>query len=515
MNASSYLSYSLWTPLLLAVVLALSWFVLQGREGINLADEGFLWYGVQRTLAGAVPLRDFQAYDPGRYYWSALGARLFGRGLVALRFSETLFQILGLWVGLLIASRIMQDGWFLAAVGVLLVLWMFPSFKLFDHTFLLWGIWVAVRLLEEPSPSRLFIAGAFVGISLFFGRNHTLYNLLAQAVLLMFLHAKSSPLSFQQVEMWVTGIAIGLIPTMGMLLCVTGFSSSYIKSVQAIFRHGTNLSIPVAWPWRISPFASSIAATRFLVGVLFVALPLGYLAGVMASISMDAAAIRNHAVFIGCAFVGLFYLHHAFSRPDLSHLAQSIHPFSFLVLALAGALDESALCRWGALAALLVLAVFTIGRQSPRYQRCVSAKRWVPFDAGNRIFLSPSVSRLLTSLRDFARENIPARDGVLIAPFTPALYSILGHESPLWDIAFYTPAPAARQVEMIRRLSERGVNWAIISEAVPDQREDLRFSATHALVWRDLIEEFEPVECASLPKSVKILRRKRAALLPK
>jgi hypothetical protein len=68
---------------------------------------------------------------------------------------------------------------------------------------------------------------------------------------------------------------------------------------------------------------------------------------------------------------------------------------------------------------------------------------------------------------------------------------------------------------MIRRLSERGVNWAIISEVVPDQREDLRFSATHALVWRDLIEEFEPVECASLPKSVKILRRKRAALLPK
>jgi hypothetical protein len=141
-----------WGVLLLAVVLASASFAVQGRQGIGLTDEGFLWYGAQQTAHGKVPLRDFQSYDPGRYYWSAAGMRLFGEGILALRFSETLFQILGLWAGLLAASRVAQNWALLAAVGVMLTLWMVPSHKLFDSALLLCGIWIAVRLIEELSP---------------------------------------------------------------------------------------------------------------------------------------------------------------------------------------------------------------------------------------------------------------------------------------------------------------------------------------------------------------------------
>ncbi len=109
--AKAIAAYTLspWHILLLAIVLTGSSFALQGRQGINLADEGYLWYGAQQTAHGKVPLRDFDAYDPGRYYWSAAGMHLFGEGLVALRFSETLFQLLGLWVGLLAASRVCTE----------------------------------------------------------------------------------------------------------------------------------------------------------------------------------------------------------------------------------------------------------------------------------------------------------------------------------------------------------------------------------------------------------------------
>ncbi len=68
----------------------------KGRVGFNPADEGFLWYGVQRTVAGEVPLRDFQSYEPARYYWCAAGALLLGQGLVAMRLSEAVAQAIEL-----------------------------------------------------------------------------------------------------------------------------------------------------------------------------------------------------------------------------------------------------------------------------------------------------------------------------------------------------------------------------------------------------------------------------------
>ena len=122
--------FGVWNVLLLAIALAGASFAIQARQGINLADEGFLWYGAQQTARGKVPLRDFQSYDPGRYYWSAVGIWFFGKGLVALPFSETVFQVLGLWAGLLAASRVVESWTLLAAVGVMLTLWMVPSFKL-------------------------------------------------------------------------------------------------------------------------------------------------------------------------------------------------------------------------------------------------------------------------------------------------------------------------------------------------------------------------------------------------
>jgi hypothetical protein len=501
-----------WGVLLLATLLAGASFAVQARQGISLADEGFLWYGAQQTAHGKVPLRDFQAYDPGRYYWSAAGAFLLGDGLVALRFSETVFQILGLWVGLLVASRVIQSWALLAAVGVMLTIWMFPSHKLFDITLLLCGIWIAVRLVEEPSPARILTAGFFVGLCVFFGRNHALYNFLAQPCLLLFLHFKLGPLlSVSHLQMWVAGIIAGLVPTIAMFVAVPGFFASYIESVQSIFRYGANILLPVPWPWRVLP--SSLAGMiQFILGIFLVALPLGYFAAIIGFLFMRSETIQNHAVFIACAFVGVFYLYHAFSRADFSHLAQVIHPFLLGVLASLGFLGARQFYYWAVFGLLIAAGLCTIGRWMPIYQRITSSTPWVHYNAGGKIFVPTSTSQLLTCLREFAAKNIAPREGVLIAPFAPTLYPILNRESPLWDLGYFFPATAQRQEAMIQELTAKNVNWAIISDAPWDKQENRRFSVTHKLVWKYLMENFEPIESGCLAEPMKIFHRKHPAV---
>ena len=53
--------------------------------GVNLADEGYLLLGSNAVLDGQVPIRDFRAYDPGRYYWCALWLKFLGRKYSTLR----------------------------------------------------------------------------------------------------------------------------------------------------------------------------------------------------------------------------------------------------------------------------------------------------------------------------------------------------------------------------------------------------------------------------------------------
>ena len=179
-----------WVSLVIAVVLAGCSFAWQGRVGFNLADEGFLWYGVERTAAGEVPLRDFQSYDPGRYYWCAAGRFIFGRELLAVRGSEAVAEVIGLWLGLLAATRLTRRWLALGVIGLMLTVWIFPSHKMFDHVLLLAGLWMTTRMVESPSARRILVAGAFAGLCVFFGRNHALYQGAAQCVLLLGLRWK-------------------------------------------------------------------------------------------------------------------------------------------------------------------------------------------------------------------------------------------------------------------------------------------------------------------------------------
>ena len=240
--------------------------------------------------------------------------RLFGEGLVALRFSETIFQILGLWAGLLAASRVAQNWALLAGVGLMLTLWMFPSHKLFDITFLLCGIWIAVRLIEQPSPDSNFHGRFFCRpVRLFRQKSRTL-QFSRTSVSVALPSFQTGPICcrcrISECGLQVSWLALCRRSRCSSLclgfLQVTSSPFSRFFAMEPISHYlsrgpGGFRQIPTA------------GTTQFLLGIFLIAIPLGYLAAItrfplhaiandQGSCAFDRVRFRWFILFAPCLF---------------------------------------------------------------------------------------------------------------------------------------------------------------------------------------------------------------------
>jgi hypothetical protein len=518
-------------PLALAVALTGVVFLAQRRIDLNLADEGFLWEGVILTAHGKVPLRDFYSYDPGRYLWAAAWSKLLGEGILALRLSTAVFQAAGLLCGLLAARRVLPRAWQLALAGVLLVVWMGPRHKLFEPALAMAAVYVAVLLIENPSPRRHLLAGALVGFAGVMGKNHGGYLLLADAILIAWLHlrriAPARPgLLARDALFWIAGIALGALPLLAMMACVPGFFSAYLDSVLFFVRQGrTNFPLPVPWPWL--GWTGSSAGLGWLAALQKLALGLGFLLlPVTVAVALSflpgttQETARRRALVLAGGIVGAFYLHHAFSRADAFHLSQSIHPVLLVLLGLPAALESSRptlrTLRRIAVAVLVPLLVFlslfAAVPQAPLYLALTAkspADLYVPFRvAGDDLRVQQRTANILGTLRWQIDSHAPAGEPVLAIPHLPGLYPVLGRESPVSDFYPIWPAQGEKDATMLREIREKGVRWVVYSDYAEDARPDLQFPSTHPRVWSYLQESFERVDDPSLPHRIWLLRRK-------
>ena len=62
---------------------------------------------------------------------------------------------------------------------------------------------------------------------------------------------------------------------------------------------------------------------------------------------------------------------------------------------------------------------------------------------------------------------------------------------------------------MIAALEKDRVNWAIIQNAEVDGMEERRFQVSHPVLWKYLMDRFEPVPDPRLPAEHQLLRRRQ------
>ncbi|HEX7888494.1 MAG TPA: hypothetical protein VF522_03960 [Ramlibacter sp.] len=485
--------------LVLSAAVVVASFLWQGSAGLNLWDEGYLWYGAQRVMLGEVPIRDFMAYDPGRYYWSAAFMSAWGdNGIMALRSAVAIFQAIGLFVGLLLISRASDpdgkpDRPYLLVAASVLALWMFPRHKLFDISLSILLIGVLAFLVRKPTRRRYFVAGLCVGFIAVFGRNHGMYGSVGSIAAIAWLGIRrtSGPVAYEGLAFWLAGVGVGFAPIVLMAWLIPGFGSAFWESIRFLFDiRFQMLPIPVPWPWRVDPSVRSGDGIRaVLVGLFFVGTLVFGVLSVLWAVRQKLQSQRISPVLVAASVLALPYAHHAFSRADVGHLAQGIFPL--LVGGLAVLATQPATVKWPAALVLCAASFWVMHGFHPGWQ-CRTSTHCVDVEvSGDRLRVDPSTAGDIALLRNLAEKYAPDGKGFIVTPYWPGAYALLERKSPAWEIYALFPRSEEFEREEIDRLKTSDLGFAFVLDLPLDGRDDLRFGNTHPLLHRYLLDRFE------------------------
>ncbi len=499
---------------MMALTFTLAFFLLQGHQGFDLADEGSLWYGAQRVMVGEVPIRDFMSYDIGRYYWSATFMTLFGNnGIVALRLASAIFQTIAIYIGLAILARssAKQNNLFLSFAAITLVVWMPLQFRLFDTSLPIMLVGALSFLIEQPSRRRYFLAGMAVGLVAVFGRNHGVYGLIGSLGVMIYLDIRreSGPGLKTAFTAWTSGVVAGYLPVLVFIALVPGFAQSFWQTFPYLF--GTNptpLLLPFPWPWKVSSGQMSITTIlrSVITGTLFIAIAVF---GVMGIVWAIRKRLQNKPVspaLIASVFLSLPYVHYAYSRAELEHLTIGIAPFLLGIFALLD--SQPAKIKLPSAALLCCMSLFVVIPKLS-FWYCYSNPQCVEIRiAGDKIKVDGGTASNLETLNELAEQFAPGDRAFIAAPFWPGAYAALQRKSPMWEIYALFPRSIAFQQAEIERIKAANPGFVVIDDRLLDRREDTRFRNTHPLIYQYIRDNFELLDDPMQPPQFQIYRSK-------
>jgi len=486
--------------LALAMAVLLSF---ETRIGLDLADEGFLWCGVEATSGGGIPIRDFRAYDPFRYYWAIALRPVLGHGLVGLRLAGDAFLLLGLIAAAATWWKARPTQVSVAFVVAALGVWAGPRHKLFDVATPLLFAYLLSRALERRSIRRWGIVGAAAGAAGLVGRNHLLYCALA---LIGAITAARREWSWRNevkiVAVAVAGAIGGLAPGILFATLVRGFGEAYLDQLRIMREHGlTNQPLPIPLP-SLWPQTSASALGWGMVPLILVVV-----AALWSAIGVWRRAGSGGATLMATSLTAIPYCHHMLSRADVPHFLQ-VAPIGFL----AASLWVESLWRRGSrvvpviVTAWMLLALGAIGVPArPVFQYALHRREYVTQSVGPDRLRMPLAQAKGLACIGRSVEGQCSGQNVLALPDLPGLYPVLGRRSPVWESYADWPASGPRQEEMINQITGNNVGCVVLNEDGVAGETRLRFAATHPLVYRFILKNATIVPSECVPRSMKLL----------
>jgi hypothetical protein len=298
---------------------------------------------------------------------------------------------------------------------------------------------------------------------------------------------------------WGTGIVIGFSPIIMMSLFIPGFGIAFWESVRFLFEiKATNLSLPTPWPWNVN-FSNALfgAATRgVLIGLFF----LGTL--LFAGLSLAWVIYRRFRnevtppALVASAFLAIPYAHFAFSRADVSHLAQGAFPMLIGVFVLLFVSTKK--FKWPLALLLFMTSLWVTHIHHPGWN-CTTSKKCVATEiSGAQIKVSPHVAAQISFLMKVVDNYAPNGENYVVTPFSPGGYALLERKSPMWEIYALFPRNESFEEKEIERIKASKPEFAIIFDYPLDGRDELRFKNTHPLINQYFLDNFDLLDSESI-----------------
>ena len=497
---------------LLATVLSVGWFFLDGHIGLSLADEGQLWYGTEAVRQDHVPIRDFQSYDPGRYVWTAAWSYFLGEGILSVRLACVFFQCLAVLAGLLAARRLSRNWIFLICIALLLCAWMHPRYKLFEQSIALMSVYAGVLLVERPSVRRHWWLGIFGGLVAFIGRNHGAYHILAFGLLILWTARGAGWRMWLRRNLaWGAGLLVGYLPQWLMFLFLPGYFHDFVQQIGAMLAAGTtNIAMVVPWPWLIPALDPlSLRISRIVEGCWYILLPSLFVLVAIRAWQLGLKRLLSYPVLAATACVSLPYTHYVFSRPDIIHLTHGAPTAALGLIALGFSVGRGSL---GYLLAPVLLSASFFGNL---FQFGLTMEMVTPPNTlvavqikNDRILVMPYYARMLLAAQHLARNLAKSDEPILFLPLMPGLYPFTDRLSPVWRNYFVGPSEEEDRA-LLAEIEAAGVQWVMLQDYALDDRDDLRFKNTNPLVWEYFRKNFGSINIPNMPANIFVLRRQR------
>lgn len=481
-----------WSTVAVVAVVFLLLAAASARYRLPVTDEAYLLLGIDRFLDGEVPIRDYQAYDPGRYW---LLAPFRAVGGIAGTFLAGYALVLVTAIAVALTTRRMGPWW--VSCGVLLpvlLTWCIPVYKPTDHMathLLLAG---TVLVCRRPTPRRWAAAGVLLGVVALLGRNFGLYGVLAFLGAVAVLHERGTARrSLKRLGLLTGGALLGWSPLWVRLVVDAELRDRYVRQLVAEVTGPTNIGVPVPWPWTDAGTADVLARLAFVVvpAALVVALVVGV------RHRFDPAPWAP--VALGAALVGLPVLHHAFARAVVFHLALAVGPAVAGALAVTtayGRRTASPVLHRGALAACVttfVVLSLTAVPNWPGADVAIGAVPVAPVEVEGEVRLLASRAVEYVQAVEELDELIAPDETFFVAPRDIGLYLYLDQRPPAHDTYFSLPRPDARRTaELIHDVAS--VDWYLLRPGPYAQNPTTDFTLSHPQVHASLLERCRRVD---------------------